>query len=138
MATERIQRVLYVEDDLDAAQTLAEYLRSANLEPSLVRSAEKALFLLETAQGSLAIDLLITDLSLPGIDGAELCRILRADPAHCHLPILLLTGVRQRLGIEITPGDKTWAPADRILDKSETPQQILAVVKELLDTKPPC
>lgn len=128
-------RVLYVEDDNDAAAALAEHLRARGFEPILARSAEQAMEMLADLPPDNSIDLMITDLSLPGIDGAELCRILRSKAEHRELPIILLTGVKQRLGIEITEADRTWLPADKILDKSVHLDEVLSVVKELLGRK---
>jgi len=130
-------RVLYVEDDADAAAALAEYLRAAGLVAVLAGSGEQAIMMLDGGLPDGNIDLVITDLALPGIDGAELCRILRADQTHCHLPIILLTGVRQRMGIEISQADQTWLPADRILDKAVPPEDILTAVRELLEKAHP-
>ena len=132
-----MSRVLYVEDDADAAAALAEYLRAAGLVPVLAGSGEQAILMLDGGLPDGNIDLIITDLALPGIDGAELCRLLRADQTHCHLPIILLTGVRQRMGIEITQADQTWLPADRILDKAISPEEILIAVRELLEKAHP-
>ncbi|CAD5966237.1 Response regulator MprA [Planktothrix tepida] len=38
-----------------------------------------------------SIDLMLLDISMPGIDGLELCRILRGLPNFNHLPIIMLT-----------------------------------------------
>ena len=62
-------------------------------------------------------DLLLLDVSMPGIDGFEVCRRLRADPATESLPIILVTaftGREQRLaGIEAGANDYLTKPIDR-------------------------
>jgi CheY-like chemotaxis protein len=48
-----------------------------------------------------APDLLILDIMLPGIDGPEVLRRLRADPALTHLPVIALTGRGSKRDLEL-------------------------------------
>src|SRR4030081_2566007 len=80
----RAPRVLVVEDDEDIAQALQRSLRMEGYE---VRAAADGHTALDQGR-SFAPDLVILDLGLPGIDGLEVARALRADD---DVPILILT-----------------------------------------------
>ncbi len=62
-------------------------------------------------------DLLLLDVSMPGMDGCEVCRRLRADPATVSLPIILVTAFTRReqrlAGIEAGANDDLTKPIDR-------------------------
>jgi len=84
-------------------------------------------------------DLLILDVMMAGwSDGFEMARELRKNPEFKDMPILMLTGVEQRTGIEFksTAGDPEWLPVDAFLDKPVEPQVLLAEVRKLLSAKP--
>ena len=72
-------------------------------------------------------------------DGFELARILKKDPDLKHIPILMLTGVRDQTGIDFksTAGDPTWLPVDGYLEKPVEPNALLAEVERLLTEKSP-
>src|SRR4029077_7707474 len=80
----RAPRVLVVEDDEDIAQALQRSLRMEGYE---VRAAADGPTALEHGR-AFAPDLVILDLGLPGIDGLEVARTLRAED---DVPILILT-----------------------------------------------
>src|SRR5246127_5963736 len=80
----RAPRVLVIEDDEDIAQALQRLLR---MEGYGVRAAGDGSTALEHGR-AFAPDLVILDLGLPGIDGLEVARSLRADD---DVPILMLT-----------------------------------------------
>lgn len=92
-------------------------------------------FIVETAnEGRLALemvslnppDLVISDVVMPGIDGVELCKRLKADPATSEIPVLLLTGLRYNdagvvEGLEAGADDylELDAPPSLLLKKAE-------------------
>src|SRR5438552_15500428 len=80
----RAPRVLVVEDDEDIAQVLQRSLRMEGYE---VRSAPDGPSALEHGR-AFAPDLVILDLGLPGLDGPEVARSLRASD---DVPLLILT-----------------------------------------------
>jgi len=77
-------RVLVVEDDQPLSRFLCRTLRSASHEAEVAHDGATALRLLRPA-----IDLLILDLNLPGLDGLSVLRSLR--PMYPKLPVLVLT-----------------------------------------------
>ncbi len=80
-------KVLIIEDDRSIADVLAYNLKKAGYEVLISRDGQDGL---HQAQLKLP-DLVILDLMLPVIEGLEVCRRLRADPATQKLLILMLT-----------------------------------------------
>ena len=80
-------KVLIVEDDRSLAEVLAYNLKQAGYEVLVARDGQDGLV---KAQLKLP-DLVILDLMLPVIDGLEVCRRLRADPATQDILIMMLT-----------------------------------------------
>ena len=82
-------RVLVVEDNADLRSLLEAWLGHAGCEVICTITAEEALARLP----SFAPDVILSDLGLPGMDGLELIRAVRADPEHRRMPVLLLSGM---------------------------------------------
>ncbi len=122
----RAPRVLVIEDDEDIAQALQRSLRMEGYE---VRAAPDGPSALEHGR-AFAPDLVILDLGLPGIDGLEVARELRADD---DVPILILTA-RDALESRVEGLD---AGADDYLVKPFERQELLARMRALLRRRPP-
>jgi DNA-binding response OmpR family regulator len=84
MLPERRPRILIVEDEAKTASTVALYLRHAGMEVAVASDGRTGL---DQARAG-GFDLLILDVMLPGIDGREICRAVRAESP---VPILLVT-----------------------------------------------
>ncbi|EMH0453476.1 response regulator transcription factor [Campylobacter upsaliensis] len=76
-----MMKVLMIEDDADFAQLLSEYLVQFNINITNYESPKNAL-----NDGLDGYDCLILDLTLPGIDGLEVCKEIRA---KSHIPIII-------------------------------------------------
>jgi two-component system cell cycle response regulator DivK len=115
--------VLLVEDHADTRQMYAEFLGST-------------FRMREAADGNEALasvranppDVLVTDLSLPGIDGFELMALMRADPALRSIPIVCLSGY----GGQAHDDRARAAGCTRILQKPCLPDALADVVAEVL------
>ena len=81
--------------------------------------------------GSRKVDLVLTDVMMPGIDGYETCRRIKEDERYRHIPVVMITGLGSKTdrvrGIE--------AGADDFLGKPYDHAEVLARVKMLLRTK---
>lgn len=115
------RRILVVEDDRDIAQLVQMHLQDLGYDVQIVPDGRDAL------ARALAepFDLVILDLTLPGMDGLELCRRLRAQP---HYPLVLMLTSRvseldRVLGLEVG--------ADDYLSKPFSLRELLARVKAL-------
>ncbi len=83
---------LFVDDEVAVAQMAVRMLRALDYRPSLASSGEDALMMLKESPG--AYDLIITDLSMPGISGRELAQAVKE--LQPDIPILLCTGYNQQ------------------------------------------
>lgn len=75
-------KVLVVEDNLPVRETIGDVLQIMEHDVAYAASAEEALDLLQR-QGSVP-DLLISDINLPGLDGASLLRTIQQRYPHCR------------------------------------------------------
>ncbi len=116
-----MNRILVVEDDPDIGTLVAMHLQDAGSEVVLCREGNAGL---EEALGG-RYDLLILDLMLPGTDGLEICRRVRA--LETYTPILMLTArsaeMDRVLGLELG--------ADDYLTKPFSVRELVARVKAI-------
>jgi DNA-binding response OmpR family regulator len=119
-------RVLVIEDDAEIADVLRRFLRQEGHEVRIAADGERAL----PAAAEFVPDLVILDLGLPGVDGVEVCRRLRADG---DVPILILTA-RSELEDRVEGLD---SGADDYLVKPFERQELLARIRALLRRRPP-
>ena len=117
-------RVLIVEDEPDIRELVVHHLNRDGYLVSAASSGEEALRLVQ----AVAPDLVLLDLMMPEMDGLEVCRRLRQDPATVSLPIVMLTAkgdeVDRVLGLEIG--------ADDYIVKPFSPKELLARVRAVL------
>jgi DNA-binding response OmpR family regulator len=117
-------RILVVEDDRDIAELVARYLEKAGFVVEIIASGKEAL----TALSDRPPDLLVLDLMLPHVGGAEICRAARANARTALIPIIMLTAradESERIaGLELG--------ADDYIAKPFSPNELVARVRALL------
>jgi DNA-binding response OmpR family regulator len=119
----RAGRVLIVEDEPRIAEILADLLADEGYAPMV--SVDGAA--LATAHSEPPA-LILLDAMMPGMDGPEVCRRLKADPRTAHVPVVFLTAMpTQALAARL--GD---CPHDGVLPKPFHPDDVLAVVRRHL------
>jgi phosphate regulon transcriptional regulator PhoB len=116
--------VLVVEDEPDIQALIVHHLTRDGFRCRTAGDGAQALALLRAG----VPDLVVLDLMLPGIDGLELTRRLRAEPAWARLPIIMLTAkgdeVDRIVGLEMG--------ADDYVAKPFSPKELLARVRAVL------
>ena len=117
-------RILIVEDDTDIAALIAHYLEKAGYVPETIPDGGRAIVRTRNA----VPDLVILDVMLPGLNGLEVCRALRADDKTSALPVIMLTARGEEseriLGLDVG--------ADDYVVKPFSPNELMARVRALL------
>lgn len=83
-----LARVLAVEDHPDLGNLMREALTRVRIEATIITSGEAALTHLTTE----IFDLILLDINLRGMNGLEVCRQLKTDPRHKHVPVIFVSG----------------------------------------------
>jgi len=118
------KRILVVDDEPDIVELVSYNLKKEGFDVLSASDGEEALSRIKTDN----YDLVILDLMLPGIQGTEICRILRNDPRTQRLPVIMLTAkgdeIDRILGLEIG--------ADDYLTKPFSPRELAARIRAVL------
>ena len=118
------KHILIVEDEPDAAELLELNLKNAGFKVTIAEDGDQALKKVH----KLLPDLVILDLMIPEINGTEVCKFIRKDPATESLPVMICTAktseIDKILGLELG--------ADDYLTKPYSPRELVLRVKNLL------
>jgi DNA-binding response OmpR family regulator len=111
-------KVLVVEDDRNILRLVTYNLAKADIDGVPAVTGEEGLQVLRQQK----FDLVVLDIMLPGMDGFELCRTVKADSKLRHIPILMLTArgeeVDRVVGLELGADDymvKPFSPRELVL-----------------------
>jgi two-component system OmpR family response regulator len=113
--------ILMIEDDLELAEILTEYLEQFEIQ---VTTAEDPFIGLSTLSMQ-SFDLIILDLTLPGLDGLEVCKEIRKK----HSIPIIISSARHDITDKVTALDNG---ADDYLPKPYNPMELQARIKSLL------
>lgn len=115
------QSILIVDDEFGLAEMLREMLRESGFEVTLAINGRLALEIL----GEGKVDLVLTDMMMPVMDGEELAMAMRRDRKHRDTPIIMMTSLPtacpQREGL-----------FDAVLRKPFTPEILLETLRNSL------
>ncbi|QCD52405.1 response regulator transcription factor [Campylobacter sp. RM16192] len=113
--------ILMIEDDFELAEILSEYLENYDFKVTIAEEPYIGLSTLNTGK----FDLVILDLTLPGIDGLEVCKEIRK---RHNIPIII-SSARHDITDKVNALDNG---ADDYLPKPYDPQELLARIKSHL------
>jgi two-component system, OmpR family, phosphate regulon response regulator PhoB len=116
--------VLVADDDADIRDLVTFKLEQAGLEVIPVEDGQAALEQARTRQPTLAV----LDVSMPGLSGIDVCRMLRADPATAGILIIMLTARVQEQDVE----GGFSAGADDYVTKPFSPRELVSRIQALL------
>jgi CheY-like chemotaxis protein len=122
---ERVETILVVEDDADLRAYVSDLLRDLNYRVFAASSAQAALTIL--MQDAPKVDLLLTDVVMPGINGRELGR--RAQQSRPGIKILYMTGYSRNAVVHQGRLDE----GVELLEKPISQAKLALRVRELLD-----
>jgi two-component system, chemotaxis family, chemotaxis protein CheY len=116
--------ILIVDDDHDMRLYLRGCLRGLGQAAGPVIGAADGVEALRRVRVD-RVGLVISDVVLPRMDGVELRRAIRGDPAHARLPVLLISGEQEAA--------LPTGPHDAFLAKPFNARELLAAVRRLLE-----
>ena len=104
--------ILVVDDTSDNLALMSGLLKD-RYRVKLANSGEKAI---KVVQGDSPPDLILLDIMMPGLTGYDVCKILKADPASCDIPIIFLTAMSatedEKQGLELGAVDFITKPVN--------------------------
>ncbi len=119
-----MSRILVAEDDADIAALVRHYLEKAGYAVDVLESGREVMPRLRRQP----VDAVILDVMLPGMDGLDVCRAMRADPTTAAVPVIMLTAKGEEsdriVGLELG--------ADDYITKPFSPGEVVARVRALL------
>ncbi|HET7318950.1 MAG TPA: response regulator, partial [Nitrospirota bacterium] len=117
-------KILIVDDEPDIVELVTYNLKKDGFRVATASDGEEALHKIRKDK----FDLVVLDLMLPGIQGVEICRIIRNDPKTAGTPIIMLTAkgeeVDRVIGLE--------SGADDYMTKPFSPRELIARIKAVL------
>lgn len=117
-------KVLVVDDEANIVLSLEFLMQQAGFQVDTAEDGESALARIAESPP----DLVLLDISLPGISGFDVLERLRGDPAHARLPIIMLTAH----GREVEREKGLALGADDYVTKPFSTQTLVEKVKTLL------
>ena len=121
------ESILIVEDEEDILELVRYNLAREGYRVAGLTSGEEALKVIRKSHP----DLVLLDLMLPGLDGLEICKILKGNPQTGHIPIIMLTAKSEDsdvvTGLEIG--------ADDYITKPFSPKVLIARIRTVLRRK---
>jgi DNA-binding response OmpR family regulator len=116
--------VLVADDDADIRDLVAFKLEQAGFEVIAVEDGHTALEQAQSRKPTLAV----LDVSMPGLSGIDVCRMLRSEPATAGILIILLTARVQEQDVE----GGFSAGADDYVTKPFSPRELVSRIQALL------
>lgn len=117
-------RILVVDDEKDLLELVSYNLKKEGFDIAVSRDGEDALGKVKKEK----FDLIVLDLMLPGIQGMDLCKVLKSEPETASIPIIMLTAKTEEfdkvLGLEMG--------ADDYITKPFSPRELIARIKAVL------
>jgi CheY-like chemotaxis protein len=100
--------ILVVDDEMPIRELISHLLADAGYRVSSAPNGRQALQLAERER----LDLVLTDLMMPQVDGAELCRRLKAQAPTRNVPVVVMSAVHRRQGQEMLADEFVGKPFD--------------------------
>jgi two-component system alkaline phosphatase synthesis response regulator PhoP len=119
--------ILVAEDDRTISDVIRFNLERAGYRVTIARNGREAWGLLQ----AMPFDLLVTDYQMPGMTGEEVCRSLRIDLPHLHLPVIFLSARGMELNVERM---KEELGIETLLFKPFSPRELVEEVAKSLRT----
>ncbi len=115
-------RILVVDDERQIRELLARFLAREGYEVVLASNGEEAIKLVESEDPQV----ILLDVKMPGTDGIEMCKKLKAEEKTSFIPVIIMTALSDR------KTEAVEARADDFVDKPFNLAELLVRVKSIL------
>lgn len=125
-------KILIIDDDPDISEAMKIVLKNQGYAVSKAKDGQEGMAQIKASLP----DLIILDVMMNTMrEGFFVSRELKANPAYAHIPILMITAVKEKTGLDFKPeaGDEAWLPVEDFLDKPVVKEVLLEKVNTLLD-----
>ncbi len=116
--------IMVVDDSTNVRQMVAFTIKNCGYEVIEAKDGQDAL----TKINGKTIDMIVTDLNMPNLDGIGLIKGVRAEPSHRFIPIIMLTTESQ----ESKKVEGKQAGATGWIVKPFKPEQLVGVIRKVL------
>lgn len=116
-------KILIVDDDVETTALFKNLISNIGHEPVAVNTSLTAI---ETIKAE-APDLILLDIMMPDVNGIELCKMIKANQAICHIPVTMVSALSDRG----TKRDATNAGAEDFLTKPVFPRDFEKKLRSL-------
>lgn len=124
-------KILIIDDDADITEAMRVILESKNHWVINAASGEEGLAKCRAERP----DLIILDVMMETTDkGFEVARELKKDDIFKSVPILILTALKDKMGLDFKKeaGDSAWLPVEAYLEKPLKPEELISKVEHFL------
>ena len=124
-------KIVVTDDDREIRDTLQALLEMRGYTVVTAANRDEGMGAIRREQPDLAILDVMMD---SWHDGFDMSREIKKDPKLKNIPILMLTAVGERTGIDVksSVGDPAWLPVDAFLEKPVEPNVLFSQIKKLL------
>ncbi len=127
-------RILIIDDDPDITEAMTVVLENRGYEVDSAADGSEGMEKLKANRP----DVIVLDVMMrTRQEGFEFSRELKSNPDYKDIPILMLTAVKEKTGLDFKPtaGDESWLPVEEFLDKPVKPDVLLEKVQGLLQKR---
>lgn len=122
-----MQHFLVVDDSSFARMMVRRCLETAGVPADTIQEAEDGQQALNALRGTHTIDVIISDLNMPVLDGRSMLRRIRASPRLCHIPVIIVSSLVN----DERRADLMQLGAHAVVSKPLTPQMMLSLCATL-------
>jgi CheY-like chemotaxis protein len=124
------KKILMIDDDPDYVESVETVLTARGYSFDSAPNGQEGI----KKAKEIKPDLIILDVMMDkNTEGFEVSRLLPADEDLKSIPVILLTGIRDKMNLAFGfEPDQTWLPVKAVLEKTIKPEQLLAKIEEFI------
>lgn len=127
-------RILIIDDDPDVVESMKVVLESERFTVDAALTGKEGM---KKARLNKPNVIILDVMMETGDKGFEVARDLKKDEDYKDIPILMLTALKERKGLDFKKeaGDEVWLPVDDYCDKPLKPEELISKVNQLIEKK---